>query len=126
MNTPLKEMATSFLKTVAFGDVQAGYDKYVAPNFIHHNQYFKGDRQSLLDAMAESHKTSPNKVFEPKHVYQEGNTVVVHSHLKTNGMEMATVHILRFDGNKIDPKIIEMWDTGQVLEKNSPNENGAF
>ena len=39
-----KEIAVSFLKMAGSGDVQKAYDKFVAPAFIHHNQYFKGDR----------------------------------------------------------------------------------
>jgi hypothetical protein len=34
------------------------------PSFIHHNQFFKGDRQSLLTAMQDASKTSPNKSVE--------------------------------------------------------------
>jgi hypothetical protein len=43
-----KEKAASFLKMAGTGDVQNAYDKFVAPAFVHHNQYFKGDRQSQL------------------------------------------------------------------------------
>src|SRR3712207_2296644 len=41
------EAATSFLQMAGTGRVQEAYDRYVASSFIHHNQYFKGDRQSL-------------------------------------------------------------------------------
>jgi len=41
-----KESAETFLKMTGNGDVRAAYDKFIAPNFIHHNQYFKGDRES--------------------------------------------------------------------------------
>lgn len=64
-----KEAAQSFLKMAGGGQVQEAYDRYVAPSFIHHNQYFKGDRQSLLVAMQEAAKTRPNKSVEIKHVY---------------------------------------------------------
>ena len=56
-----REKAVSFLKTAGAGDVQSAYDKFVAPAFIHHNLYFKGDRQSLLNAMKEASAKSPNK-----------------------------------------------------------------
>lgn len=55
-----QDTAKAFLKTAGTGNVQEAYDRYVAPSFIHHNQYFKGDRQSLLTAMQEASKTSPN------------------------------------------------------------------
>lgn len=117
-----KDKAISFLKMAGTGDVQNAYDKYIAPNFIHHNQYFKGDRQSLLNAMAEAHKTMPNKVIDVKHVYEDGNTVITHSYVAKEGMDIAVVHIFRFEGDKV----VELWDLGQMIEKNIPNENGAF
>lgn len=71
-----KERAKAFLQTAGGGNAQEAYDKFVSPKFIHHNQYFKGDRQSLLTAMQQAHKQSPNKGIEVKHVYQDGNTVI--------------------------------------------------
>lgn len=46
---------------VSSGQVREAYEKYVHPNFRHHNAYFKGDRESLLVAMEEAHIASPNK-----------------------------------------------------------------
>ncbi|WP_413289202.1 nuclear transport factor 2 family protein [Bdellovibrio sp. HCB337] len=120
-----KEMAVSFLKAAASGEVKAAYDKFIASNFIHHNQYFKGDRTSLMVAMEEASKTHPNKSIEVKHVYEDGNTVVTHSQVlrkDTNAAPIAVVHIFRFENNKV----VELWDLGQELMKDSPNENGAF
>ena len=45
-----KEFATGFLKLAAAGKVDEAYQKYVADDFKHHNQFFKGDRLSLLNA----------------------------------------------------------------------------
>jgi len=120
-----KESAVTFLKMAANGDVRAAYDKFIAPNFIHHNQYFKGDRESLMKAMEEAHKKSPNKSIEVKHVYQDGNTVITHSQVlrrDSNVAPIAVVHIFRFENNRV----VELWDLGQEMLKDPPNENGAF
>lgn len=117
-----KEIATSFLKTAGMGNVRAAYEKFVAPHFIHHNQYFKGDRESLLVAMEEADKTRPNKSVDVKKIYEDGNTVVTHSLVVKENMDIAVVHIFRFEGNKI----VELWDLGQVVEKDCQNENGLF
>ena len=117
-----KETATSFLKMAGMGKVQEAYDEYVAPSFIHHNQYFKGDRASLMNAMAEAHQSSPNKGFDIKHIYEDGNTVITHSLCTKETMEIAVIHIFRFDGKQI----AELWDIGQVVDPESPNENGLF
>lgn len=46
-----KDIATSFLIQVSSGDVRKAYKQYVHLQFRHHNAYFKGDRESLLQAM---------------------------------------------------------------------------
>ena len=120
-----KELVISFLNMAATGDVKAAYDKFIAVDFIHHNQYFKGDRQTLLTAMEEAHKTSPNKSIDVKHIYEDGNKVIAHSLVtKKNSTELsiAVVHIFRFEKDRI----VELWDIGQQIMKDSPNENGPF
>lgn len=120
-----KEKAISFLQMAGTGNVQEAYDRFIADNFIHHNQYFKGDRNSLLVAMQEAHKASPNKRIETKQCFEEGNTVITHSLVvrqNAEELDIAVVHIFRFEGEKV----AELWDLGQLLAKDSPNENGAF
>ena len=120
-----KESATSFLKMAGSGNVRAAYDEFVAPDFIHHNQYFKGDRQSLLLAMEEASKTHPNKDIDIKHIYQDGNIVITHSLVMRQDPQasrIAVVHIFKFR----DGRIVELWDLGQEIAKDSPNENGLF
>lgn len=116
-----KEMAVSFLEMAALGRIREAYEKFVHPEFRHHNAYFKGDRESLLLAMEESEKNMPNKSMEVLHVFEEGDLVAVHSMigLKDNG-KIAAVHICRFAGELI----IEIWDVAQMWPKDSPNENG--
>ena len=120
-----KERAVSFLKMAGSGDVQSAYDKFVAPAFVHHNQYFKGDRQSLLNAMKEASAKSPNKAVDVKYVYEDGKTVITHSLVTRQNPEEASivvVHIFRFENGQI----VELWDLGQPISKNSPNENGML
>ena len=119
------EAATSFLKMAGTGKVQEAYDQYVASSFIHHNQYFKGDRQSLLTAMQEASKTSPNKSIEIKRIYEDGDTVITHSLVTRQAPkapDIAVVHIFRFEHDRI----AELWDVGQQISNDSPNENGMF
>jgi predicted SnoaL-like aldol condensation-catalyzing enzyme len=120
-----KEQAVSFLKMAGTGDVKAAYDRFIAPGFVHHNQYFKGGRDALMSAMIEAHKQSPNKSIEVKHVYEDGDTVVTHSLVTLQNPAdpaIAVVHIFRFEKDKV----AELWDLGMPLLKDSPNENGPF
>ncbi|MEN2768470.1 nuclear transport factor 2 family protein [Ornithinibacillus xuwenensis] len=119
-----KEIAVTFLQLVATGKVQEAYSRFVAPNFSHHNPYFRGDADSLMKAMEENAADNPNKVFEVKRAIEENDHVAVHSHVKQNREDLGAVviHIFRFQENQI----IELWDVGQPLPVDSPNENGIF
>jgi predicted SnoaL-like aldol condensation-catalyzing enzyme len=117
-----KEIASAFLQSAATGNVKQAYEKFVDQKFIHHNQYFKGDRNSLLVAMEEAHHKAPNKTFEIKNIYEDANTVITHSLVIKETVNIAVVHIFRFEKDKIR----ELWDLGQVIDSNSPNENGPF
>ena len=118
------EIATSFLQMCASGDVRAAYDRHVSRDFTHHNAWFPGDRESLLQAMEDSAKAEPNKSFEVKQVIDGGDRVAVLSHLVRAGagLEYAVVHVARFE----DGKIVELWDLAQEIPKQSPNANGMF
>ena len=120
-----KDAAQSFLKMAGTGKVQEAYDQYVAPSFIHHNQYFKGDRQSLLSAMQQASETHPNKSIAINHVYEDGDTVITHSMVSpqnAKASDIAVVHIFRFEQGRI----AELWDLAQPISKDSPNEHGMF
>ncbi|RBP95461.1 putative SnoaL-like aldol condensation-catalyzing enzyme [Cytobacillus firmus] len=120
----LKEKAVSFLQLVASGQVREAYKRYIGPDFTHHNPYFKGDADSLMHAMEENAAQNPNKILEVRLTIQENETVAVHSHVKQNSEDLggAVVHIFRFQ----DGQVAELWDVGQPVPEDSPNENGMF
>jgi predicted SnoaL-like aldol condensation-catalyzing enzyme len=119
-----KDLAVTFLQLIVSGKIREAYEKYIGPNFCHHNPFFRGDAESLMLAMEENEAISPNKILDVKHAIQEGDTVVVHSHIKQNHDDLgaAVIHIFRFENNQV----VELWDVGQEIPKDSPNENGMF
>lgn len=119
-----KDIATEFLRLAASGHIDEAYDKYVHPDFFHHNPYFPGDRESLKQGMADSHKEMPNKEYRTVRAMEDGELVAVHGRIKlTPEMpEFALVHIFRFEGDKI----IEEWEAGQEVPGDMPNGNGMF
>jgi predicted SnoaL-like aldol condensation-catalyzing enzyme len=119
-----KEIALAFLRAAASGDVREAYRKHVTPGFRHHNPFFRGDAESLMRGMEENAAKNPNKVLEVQRVIEEGELVAVHSRVrqKPDDRGAAVVHIFRFEGGKI----AELWDLGQPVPENSPNENGMF
>jgi len=122
MNTNLKLIAIDFLKGAAFGNIEKVFKEHVSTSFIHHNQYFEGTREALMEAMKEDHLKNPNTDFEVKFCYQDNNTIIVHSLVTKERMQIAVVHIAKFDQDKI----VELWDLGQVISEETPNKNGLF
>ena len=124
MKESKKDIAVSFLQLASSGEVRQAYDKYVHPQFSHHNPYFKGDRETLLAGMQENAAKFPNKSFEVIRTLEDGDFVAVHGKVRLNPdmPEIALIHIFRFDGDLI----IEEWEAGQEVPQESPNENGMF
>jgi len=118
------DIATSFLELVVSGKVRDAYNKHVGQHLVHHNPYFKGDRESLLDAMEKDAIENPNKDLEIKLTLVDGNLVTTYSHLKrwSNDLGFAVIHIFRIKNSQI----IEMWDLVHELVEDSPNEYGMF
>ncbi|PRC92370.1 nuclear transport factor 2 family protein [Solimicrobium silvestre] len=120
----LKNIATSFLKLLVVGAVDEAYANYVDNAFIHHNQHHKGDRESLKLGMQQAALKFTDMQLEVKSVLQEGDRVTTYSHIQSNlnNMDVAVFHMFKFKNDKI----IELWDVGQQIIKDSPNENGFF
>ena len=119
-----KDAAVSFMRLVGSGKVREAYDRHVGANFRHHNAFFRGDRESLLTAMEDNAVKNPDKVLEVKRSLEDGDYVVVHSHIRQHAQDRggAVVHIFRFE----DDRIAELWDVGQAIPADSPNEYGMF
>jgi len=119
-----KAAAVSFLRLAATGHVREAYSAHVGPGFRHHNPYFRGDADSLSSAMEEAHTKTLEQTIEVHRAVADGDLVAVHSHVvpASGDRGWATVHILRFAGERI----VEMWDIIQPVPEDSPNENGMF
>lgn len=119
-----KEIAVGFLELLTSGKIREAYEKYAAKDFKHHNPYFPGDAASLMHGMEENEKQFPNKIYTVHHVIEDGDVVAVHGHvqLKPGQLEMAVVHIFKIK----DGRIAELWDVGQQIPEQSPNQNGMF
>jgi predicted SnoaL-like aldol condensation-catalyzing enzyme len=119
-----KSAAVSFLEMASSGQVDQAYSKFVGGNFKHHNAYYEGSADSLRTGMKENAIQNPDKVLEVKRVIAEGEFVVTHSHVKQKPDDRgaAVVHIFRFENGKI----VELWDLGQPVPQDSPNQYGMF
>ena len=119
-----KDAAISFLKLAAGGKIHEAYSRFVGDGFRHHNQFFEGSADSLMAGMEQDALQHPGKILEVKLAVSEGDRVVLYSHvqLKPGDLGVAVVHIFRFEKGRI----VELWDLGQPLTENSPNQFGMF
>jgi predicted SnoaL-like aldol condensation-catalyzing enzyme len=119
-----REIALSFFDLVESREFRKWFDKYTSQDFIHHNQYFKGDRESLILAIEEDARNNPEKRLEVKMSLEDGDLVTIFSHVQQNPDDpgFALVHFFRFENSRI----VEMWDINQAILQDSPNENGMF
>ena len=123
-HSSLREIAMSFFDLVESGEFRKWFDKYTTHDFIHHNQYFKGDRESIILAIEEDARNNPEKQIEVKMSLEDGDLVTTYSHVKQSPSDpgFALMHIFRF----VDSRIVEMWDINQAILQDSPNKNGMF
>lgn len=118
-----KEIAITFLQMASNGKVREAYDRCVHADFIHHNAYFKGDRESLRKGMEDNAREFPNKQIEVLRTLEDGDLVAVHSKVSLDADRLfGVIHIFRFEGELI----VEAWEGAQEVLKDSPNEHGIF
>ncbi len=119
-----KQSAVAFLQLATTGRIDEAYQKYVDMQGKHHNPFFAAGFPALKKGMIENHAQFPNKQLTVKNVLGDGDLVAVHSHIVPSPGEkgIAAVHLFRFRGDKI----VELWDWGQPVPANSPNQDGVF
>ncbi len=122
--TERKQVSQQFMELVIAGNIDDAYKKYVSPNGKHHNPYFRKGFPALQEAMKENHIQFPDKKITIKHVIGDGDLVAIHSHIMVRQGEpgMAAIHLFRFQGDKI----VELWDIGESIPVDSPNQDGVF
>jgi predicted SnoaL-like aldol condensation-catalyzing enzyme len=122
--TDNKKDAVSFLAFASSGKVKEAYSRHIGERFQHHNPFFEGSAESLQAGMEENARQNPNKVFTVLRTVSEGDFVVTHSHVQQNPEQIGAVvvHIFRFDNGRI----VELWDLGQAIPADSPNQNGML
>ena len=124
MSTSNKQLALDFFSMIIAGKIDEAYATYVDMNGKQHNAYTAAGFANLRDGMKENDLQFPNKKMEVKHVLADGDLVALHSHvvLDPGKTEVAVVHIVRIDGEKI----VEMWDCGQPMPTEEKNTDGMF
>ncbi len=117
------QRARDFLEAARAGNIAVAR-AMVTATALHHNMYFAAEMTVLIDAIAAASVQFPDSTFTPKRIITDGDMVVIHSHVthQPGAVGMAVFHMLRFDGELI----AELWDVGQAISADSPNQAGMF
>ena len=122
--TTRKDVAMTFLQLAAIGRVREAYDQFVDAGFRHHNPYFEGGADALMKGMEENARQNPDKRLDVLRSLEDGDLVAVHSRVrhKPGDLGVVVVHIFRFAGDRI----VELWDLGQEIPRESVNAHGML
>ena len=103
--------------------VKEGFDKYTGP-YRQHNPFAADGAQAAIDFLAPYLASHADYKYDIKHVYVDGNIVVVHSHVtrEKGDRGSAVVDIFRVEKGKV----VEHWDVVQPIPEKSANDNTMF
>ena len=119
-----KENAIAFYRTAYIGEPAKAVELYVGDDYIQHNPVVADGKQGFIDYFEEMSQDYPKKDIEFLRVIAEGDQVALHTRQTwPAGEEYVTMDFFRFDSNG---KIVEHWDSIQVVPKESANNNSMF
>ncbi|CDU08055.1 conserved hypothetical protein [Vibrio coralliirubri] len=119
-----KDNAIAFYRTAYMGDPAKAVDLYVGDDYIQHNPVVADGKQGFIDYFEEMSRDYPKKDIEFLRIIAEGDQVALHTRQTwPAGEEYVTMDFFRFDSNG---KIVEHWDSIQVVPKESANNNSMF
>jgi predicted SnoaL-like aldol condensation-catalyzing enzyme len=116
-----KKNAIAFYKMAYEGNPRKAIEKYVGKEYIQHNPAVGDGANSFIEYFEKMYNEFPTKGIEFVRAVAQGNLVALHTHQSwPKDEEYVTMDFFRFDENG---KIIEHWDSIQVVPKESKNNN---
>jgi predicted SnoaL-like aldol condensation-catalyzing enzyme len=120
-----KEIVVDFYDLLIYRkDFKKAAEEYLGRTYIQHNPVVE-DGPEGLEKYIESLKVRyPDLHNEIKHIYAEGDIVImhVHSRIDSNARGLSLIEIFRVD----EGKIVEHWDVMQRIPEKSANNNTMF
>ena len=119
-----KELAKKLLE-LAFTkkDVNAAAE-LITDEYIQHNPGVPTGKSGFVNAIPFFYQMFPDLKWDLKHIWADGDYVIVHSHYQfaKEGNGSAVVDIFRIKDSKID----EHWDVLQEIPATMAHNNGMF
>ena len=119
-----KKNAIAFYQAAFLGDPERAVEEYVGSEYIQHNPLVGNGKQPFIDYFKEMDCKYPNKSIEFVRAVAEGDLVALHTLQKwPSGEQYVTMDFFRFDA---DGKIVEHWDSIQLIPDESKNGNTMY
>ena len=119
-----KENAIAFYRIAYLGDPTTAVERFVGTEYIQHNPLVADGKQAFIDYFTEMAEQYPGKKIEFVRAIAEGDLVALHTHQAWPGDEnYVTMDFFRFDE---DGKIIEHWDSIQLVPEKTKNGNSMY
>ena len=98
--------------------------KYLGPRYTQHNPTAPDGPDGLKAYIAFLKEKFPNNHSEIKHIFADGDYVIVHDHaVREPGTRgNAIVNIYKLENGKV----VEHWDVIQPVSEKAANDNGMF
>ena len=119
-----KKNAIAFYKTAYEGNPRKAVELYVGSEYIQHNPLVGDGKDSFIEYFERMAKENPNKSIEFVRSVAEGELVALHTHqIWPNNEEYVTMDFFRFDNYG---KIVEHWDSMQLIPESSAHNNTMY
>jgi predicted SnoaL-like aldol condensation-catalyzing enzyme len=104
--------------------VEEAFAKYAGPYYRQHNPTVADGKQAVIDALRQWLPGTPGLHYEFKHLYSDGDRVIVHSLVTVDKADRgkAVVDIFRLEHGKV----VEHWDVAQAVPDKALNDNTMF
>lgn len=118
-------------ETLAFLDLtfnqkhfEEAFGRYVGPYYRQHNPTVADGKEAILEALRQWMPQTPELHYAFKHIWSDGDRVIVHSRVTMNPTDrgQAVIDIFRLEKGKI----VEHWDVAQKIPEKSLNDNSMF
>ncbi len=128
--TSLEQLETNKKTVAAFEQAalnEKDFDaasKFLGPRYTQHNPNAADGPEGLKGFIAFLKDKFPNNHSETKHIFADGDYVIVHDHAVrepgTRGNAIVNIYKLE------DGKVVEHWDVIQPIPEKAANDNGMF
>jgi predicted SnoaL-like aldol condensation-catalyzing enzyme len=119
-----KQNAISYYKMAYEGNPRKAVELFVGDEYIQHNPLVGDGKEPFIEYFEKMAREYPDKSIEFVRSVAEGNLVALHTHqIWPGGEEYVTMDFFRFDD---DGKIIEHWDSMQLIPESSMHNNKMY